>query len=66
MVGGHTITKSQREGHLFSLFLSRLRRYPTAIFSYLMGNWKKDRTRLFSVFFSVAMDEGAAREILIE
>lgn len=36
-----------REEHLFNLSLSRLRGESNAIFSYLMGDWKKDSTKLF-------------------
>lgn len=46
-LGSHDIMKSLREEHLFSLSLSSLRRDSNAIFSYLMGDWKKDMTKLF-------------------
>lgn len=50
MGGGGILLWEVRERGIRSAFsLSRLRRYPTAIFSYPMGNWKKDGTGLFSV-----------------
>ena len=50
--GDNDIMKSLREEHLFSLSLSRLRRHLIAIFSCLMGDWKKDGTKLFSEVLS--------------
>lgn len=40
MAGGTTIWGAWDE-HLFSLSLSRLRRYPIATFTYLTDNWKR-------------------------
>lgn len=50
--GDRDVMKSLGEEHLFILSLSRLRRYPTAIFRYLMGDWKRDRTKFFSEVLS--------------
>lgn len=44
--------KSLGEERLFSLSLSRLRRYPTATFSYPVGDWRKGGTKLFSEVLS--------------
>lgn len=52
MAGGTMILWRVREEHLFSLSLSRLRRYPIATSSYLRGDWEKDRTKLFSEVLS--------------
>lgn len=44
---GGPLTWLGRREHFFSLSLSRLRRYPIAIFSYLTDNWKRwDQTFL--------------------
>lgn len=56
--GDHDITKSLREEHLFRLSISRLRRYPIVIFSYVTGEWKQEGTKLFSEVQRIKVCQG--------